>query len=218
MTGLSNHQFEALQAIGIRVWVPRRVLPLTRDPEPAPLPSSKGHEVASEVSAPEVGRRELEAAQNARVSVPSEQPTEQAAPAYSLRCLSLRGRGGNILIEDEIYAEQSFCRDLLRACHGFEQLIDIRETRFDWPLAGLQDASEQAAKSALSAFLEQDSFVCVRGDGIANLLFGGGRWNSFPETMTFGAAVVWVLGSDVILEDADTRRRLWQAIARMDFG
>lgn len=204
--------------MGIRVWVPRRPLPLDVDPEPAHARESRGGEVASEGAVSKDDRREVEVPRIAKIAEQPSPSSEKEAPPYSLRSLSLRSRGCNVLIEDDIYADRSFCRDLLAACHSFEQSNDIRETRFDWPLASLQDASEEAAKRALSAFLAQDSFVCVRGDGIANLLFGPGCWKSFPETMEFDGVRAWVLGSDVNLEDAETRRRLWQSILRMDFG
>ncbi len=232
---LSDIQYQALEEMGIRVWVPRESLPLPKKQDLGTLPASQPESskqsglsappkaVASSVDASNEGDA-MHPPSSPRglkqdVAQTHGKPDASRAPApeketslFRLRSLSLRSRGYNLLVDDETYTERSFHVDVLRSVHGFEGSDQIQETRFDWPLAGFEDASEAAARSALLAFLGQDEFAFVRGDSIANLLFGGGRWKSFPESVQVGEARIWVLGSDVDLEDAQARQRLWETL------
>ena len=232
---LSDLQYQALEEMGIRVWVPRKSLALTENHDLGSLPaSSPESSTQSRSSAPPKGisssadassegdathspssARGLEedVAQTHGKPDASQAPAhEEETSSFRLRSLSLRSRGCNLLVDDATHTERSLHLDMLRSVHGFEGSDQIQETRFDWPLAGFDDASEAAARSALLAFLGQDDLAIICGDNIANLLFGGGRWKSFPESLQLGEARVWVLGSDVDLEDAQARRRLWEAL------
>ena len=216
--------------MGIELWVPRRDLPFAGPTEwrvaPDEVSEKTDHRVADEprkapvvtrgngdLTAPKSG---LSAAQHLDDTPDTESPAP--GPAIRFQSLSLRSRACHVLIDDATYAEGAFWKDFLRCLHGFREQHPVRENRFDWPLPGLQDASADAAQKALRGYLNQDRFVCVRGDTIANLLFGAGEWRSFPEKHRLADAEVWVFGSDIGLKDVETRRSLWKSIDGLELA
>ena len=222
---LSDFQRRALDAMGIQLWVPRRDLPLAGPVEwRVATEKASDHRLAIERQAPvavthgggdAIGPKPSSSpAQHIESS--AEASIEAVGPAIRFQSLSLKSRECHVLIDDATYAEGAFWRDLLLSVHGFDLHEPIRENRFDWPLPGLRDASADAAQKALRGYLNQDRFVCVRGDTIANLLFGAGKWQSFPEKHRLADAEIWVFGSDLILKDVETRRSIWKSIESLE--
>lgn len=218
-TALSEFQLRALDAMGIQLWVPRRDLPMAGDVL-WPMSRREANERADhpqravgtgDASAPKSSPVQAESGEPAAVHEPS-----VPAPAIKFQSLSLKGHHCHVLIDDTTYSELAFWRDLLGSLHGFRQSISVRERRFDWPLPGLEDASADAAQKALRGYLNQDRFVCVRGDAIANVLFGAGNWQSFPEKHRMAEAEIWVFGSDLGLKDVQTRRSIWKSIEGLE--
>lgn len=222
---LSDFQCRALEAMGIQLWVPRRDLPLTGPVEwRVASEEVRDRRLANERQAP-VGvtndggdaiRSKLRSSPAQNIESSAEASIEVASPAVRFQSLSLKSRECHVLVDDATYAEGAFWRDLLLSVHGFHLHEPIRENRFDWPLPGLQDASADAAQKALRGYLNRDRFVCVRGDTIANLLFGAGNWRSFPEKQGLADAEIWVFGSDLVLKDVETRRSIWKSIESLE--
>lgn len=209
---LSEFQRRALDAMGVQLWTPRRDLPFA-GPVEWPVVREQIRQSPEEDRTPADESNVRADAIRSRLSPSLEQSTEALGPAIKFQSLSLRSGGCHMLIDDATYAEGAFWRDVLRSLRGFGEQEPVRENRFDWPLPGLQDASAEAAQKALLGYLNQDKLVCVRGDGLANLLIGAGKWQSFPERQTLADAEIWVFGSDSGLKDVETRRAIWKSIA-----
>ncbi len=216
--GLSAHQLRALAAMDISVWTPRR-----RFPVDGPLAPSAQPPVRSKVAGtPEIRPPPplSKVGKLPRQTVESDVSRASAAPRASgpdirFQALSLGSSDCHVLIDDAVHAEVAFWLDFLRSLRGFRADASARREirkRFDWPLPGLLDASRDAAQKALLGFLHQERFVCLRGDSLANLVFGADGWQSFPHTHRLANADVWVFGSDVDLKSAGVRRVLWEAI------
>ncbi len=218
---LSEFQCTALEAMGIQLWVPRRDLPFdgpvewrvaNQEVSDRRLADERETLVGVTNGGGDATGSAPSSSQAQSIKSGAEASIEAAGAAIRFQSLSLRSRECHVLIDDATYAEGAFWRDLLLSLHGFHHHEPIRENRFDWPLPGLQDTSAGAAQKALRGYLNQDRFVCVRGDMIANLLFGAGNWQSFPEKHRLADAEIWVFGSDLGLKDVETRRSIWKSI------
>ena len=189
-----------LDAMGIDVWVPRSKPKPTSVPEARSLPRAVESDRREPASAPP------------EISTGSKGDAQAASPAVEFKVLSLRCGGHHALIDDSIHQERAFWLDVLRASHGFDAGMQVREGRFDWPLAGLPEADAEAAQKALHGYVQADALIWVRGDALASMLLGAGRWQSFPQRLQLAQAEVWVFGSDMRLLGAEGRRALWAAL------
>jgi len=194
---LSARQYRILDALGIDVWVPRSKPQSVPINEPSELKTTVARHLPPKEAPPQVS--------------PSV-ATREEGPAVNYRALSLRSGGHHALIDDSIHQERAFWLDLLRSSHAFDAETLVREGRFDWPIPGLPQADAAAAQRALLGYVQADTLIWVRGDALANLLIGAGKWRSFPERDAVGQAEVWVLGSDIDLMATHSRRELWAAL------
>ena len=186
--------------MGIDVWVPRT--------KPQPARPLQPVDPVGPVESAQTITKQAPAAAPRQTSASG----QDAVQAPRISALSLESGGHRALIDDSTYQEGAFWMDLLRSSHGFDANRPVREGRFDWPIRGLPETDAVAAQKALLGFMQADTLVWIRGDALANLVFGAGQWQSFPERQQLGHAEAWVLGSDMDLHSASTRRALWAAL------